>query len=116
MSELTNRMIAERAGWTVAPHRWGYAALSPDGRWQSVYGTSDYAWDDAPDYLHECNAALTLPLTHEYFWQLWGADGNWECTVVRSTFTDQRLMVMDDTAPLAICRAWLKWREMMEAE
>ena len=126
---LTNRMIAERAGWRVEPiykhvaYQW-YAIYAPDGTPQirvTSYGRvnewPEYDVDDPlPDYLRSTDAALALPLDAGDVIELQALwDGTAAARIVRS-ITGEMGEWQSGTAAAAICAAWWAWREAQEDE
>jgi hypothetical protein len=141
---LTNQQIAARLGWrmikTPIPagvhhsgqtygwllHAPGAPTEWPHGRlvaWGDV--TEDRAWIDAqaagegepdlPDFRHDANAALSLPLPEGLFFVLMGNAGGWTCSV------SPRLGVVEgdvehgaDPADVA-SRSWWQFMQMQTA-
>jgi hypothetical protein len=123
---LTNRALAERVGWRVIENPEGRSATGtiPMDLWHNGvlvhterashaerYVIEMRAWEHIPDYLHSVDVALTLPLGEEHFWDLWGDEDWWECTVTSPQESDDRLTAKAVTAAEAVCRAWLNFKE-----
>ncbi len=129
-NELTNRMLAERAGWRVevVKTRWDdkyYSVHHPTGRdviphTHQANGINEWAdWElefAFPDYRGSVDAALTLPLPEGLFFVLMGNAGGWTCSI------SPRLGVVEgdvehgsDPAD-AVCRAWWQFMQMQEGD
>lgn len=105
---LTNRMIAERAGWTD---------LIQSGMTGEWYGTTpDGDRSQAVPHYYDCtDAALTLPLPPGYRYDLRYAPGETAVCYVLDEVdaTIDGTGAHDDTPAGVVCRAW--WA-LMDAE
>lgn len=115
MSELTNRMIAERRGLTVyeaGPQ--GYPAYVGRMEFADEWIIVDGESREIPDYLHSTDLALTLPLDGGYRFLLFGAAGDgWHCYIENEVGAiDDRIAGQHADVPAeAVCAAWWAWSE-----
>lgn len=127
-----DRLIAERIGWRfekVSPYHW--EVYRPDG--SPVEQARGYTyinqWEDShlmvtgmafPRYSTDMNAALTLPLPglfDEYRFELSGCNDKWiACVHYRHAIDLTLHSPIIGTPALAVCRAWLDWRERQRAD
>lgn len=146
---LTNRMIAERAGWRTRPSYCydmlgpfklalgeranGVGLYTPDGtpvpdtfepfeqayRERSFEETAKVVWEWAadegliPNFLHDCNAALTLLSLVGGEWSSWklqpaGIDLMYSCVIIDFM---RQWRGQAATPAEAICKAWWAWQE-----
>lgn len=116
--ELTNRMIAERLGWTVSvePLSGTTTLWEPNFTQHTTWGLTGFdvaelgakAWEGVPDYLHDVNIALTLVARVPGTFVLQSAaDGIWQAWFG----TPAVPQATADTPAKAICEAWLKWHD-----
>lgn len=122
-----DRVIAERVGWAVECHKVVYPTSSsydyyrligPNGEEKRDYDIPEAAWQDAPHYSTDANAALSLPTADLYFIDLhgphsenslWHAFIEWGYSDEEDEYPSFRAEA--DTAALAVCRAWLAWKD-----
>lgn len=124
---ISNRQIAERAGWRDIETKTGWFEYPWAGAYEKEWleGTRP---DDGclnaiiPDYLHDTDAALTLPLEPDmyYLLEVPGEDSGARCAIwnqhPRSTNRGRlrEVEVAADTPAAAICAAWWAWMEERE--
>lgn len=99
--------IARAKGWerflSLDGHMLG---RSPDGTW----------FDSVPDWPNDISAAWELVeemgKSCKVHVSYYAFDTKWYCSTIRVDEIDDVLIFFakDDTAPLAICRAWLLWK------
>src|SRR5690349_10600173 len=98
-------LIAQRAGWSAQRDGRFYSLFNPAGERTSVGAdTEANAKMMAPRYSRDVNAALTLIEGESRVTLTKGVGENWIVVVGDSDIVAPGLA-------LAICRAWLKWRE-----
>lgn len=110
-----NRAVAEALGWTITGQR-PYYIRGPEGQEDTDNAvTLALAWDRAihvrntiPDYAHDLNAALTLPLTDITITGLMRPDGGWHVELAGMYYGS------DDNLATAVCRAWLKYQRAQD--
>ena|SRR5258708_1441045 len=121
-----DREIALRLGWTIKLYPGYTAMLNPHGEivGRGFHDAPDgYMWSQAheflnmPHYSTDANAALTL--LEGLFWSVFGTpDQDRKTTIYRcalnSVYRDAFTAITEtaDAPALAICRAWLTWKEL----
>lgn len=111
---LTNRAIAERAGWTDISEDKARVAFVDS---MVLTGIPPSGGDiQVPDYLNSVDAALTLPLAPGYRYDLRYAPGE---TAVCYVLDEVDAIVdgtgaHDDTPAGVVCAAWWAWMEAQE--
>lgn len=111
---LTNRMIAERLGWTDVSEDKARVAFVDS---VVLTGIPPQPGRDiqVPDYLRSTDAALTLPLAEGDVIELqvlW--DGTTAARIVRSITGAMGEWHDADSAAQAVCAAWWAWMEAQE--
>lgn len=80
---------------------------------ETAHHTIEAAWDDLPHYETSVDAALTLPLRLADY-RLSRVGNGYNFTIYDSP-TNENCVGYGDTAALAICRAWLRYRRAQSA-
>lgn len=122
-----NQIVAEHLGWRIEPLSAAWVAVfNADGvgvERTTAYGSKNewplYDLDEAiPHYSTDANAALALPLEPDMYFSLDvpAEHGGAKCGLWNQyPRSVQRKLVegeaVADTPALAICRAWLDWKE-----
>lgn len=112
---LTNRAIAERAGYSVRYSEY-------EKCWYVFAGDEIYdrasaePWTHIPDFLYSVDAALTLPLAEGYRFLLFGVAGDgWKCYIENEVgAVEERCSGRSEAAAEAVCAAWWRWMDERE--
>lgn len=112
-----DRLIAERLGYSVrdeiirneAGYSHDYQLIDPDGKIYSSWNASAYgAWDNVPRYSTDLNAATELLSGVSSTMLVYATSGigagKWQADL-------DGCIRFADTLTLAICRAWLSWKD-----
>ncbi len=107
-TNLTNRMLAERAGLHGERQPDGSGRLvGPDGKWYVEW----------PDYRGSVEAALTLTLPAGYSWGIEGTGDYWTALILNDDgYSDDRITARGNTAAEAVCRVWWQFMQMQDTQ